>query len=198
VSAPENLDQLSEELEAVADKLRSGAVDPDEGADLVERCAELAARLGYDGVELMVGMDEISQDISAVAKLRDYHQIPVVAVHTPCLLLTQRVWGTDPWVKLLRAQAAAEAELFKAGLRAQVVEEVSDKTPGTVIAQNPRDTAKLKRGEPVEITVAIAPEPEPSVTPTTPSPGPSEGESPPPTDSDGDGQPDPPEESPNP
>ena len=48
MSAPENLEQLSEELEAVADKLRSGAVDPDEGADLVERCAELAARLGVE------------------------------------------------------------------------------------------------------------------------------------------------------
>jgi len=45
-SGPENLEELAEELEAVADKLRSGAVDADEAADLVERCAELAARLG--------------------------------------------------------------------------------------------------------------------------------------------------------
>ena len=41
-----DLQGLAEELEAVADKLRSGAVDADEAADLVERCAELAARLG--------------------------------------------------------------------------------------------------------------------------------------------------------
>ncbi len=68
---------------------------------------ELAARLGYDGVELMVGIDEISQDVSSVAKLRDYHQIPVVAVHVPCLLITQRVWGTDPWLKLRRSAEAA-------------------------------------------------------------------------------------------
>jgi hypothetical protein len=33
---------------AVADKLRSGAVDSDEAANLVERCAELAARLGAE------------------------------------------------------------------------------------------------------------------------------------------------------
>ena len=46
MSAPDNLEGLAEELEAVADKLRSGAVDADEAADLVERCAELAARLG--------------------------------------------------------------------------------------------------------------------------------------------------------
>ena len=29
----------------MADKLRGGAVDPEEAAELVERCAELAARL---------------------------------------------------------------------------------------------------------------------------------------------------------
>jgi hypothetical protein len=32
----------------VADNLRAGAVDPDEAADLVERCAELAAQLGTE------------------------------------------------------------------------------------------------------------------------------------------------------
>jgi hypothetical protein len=48
VSGPENLDELAAELEAVADKLRSGAVDADEGADLVERCAELAGRIGTE------------------------------------------------------------------------------------------------------------------------------------------------------
>ena len=61
---------------------------------------ELAARLGYDAVEVMVGIDETSQDLDAVRHLSDYHEIPVVAVHAPCLLITQRVWGTDPWGKL--------------------------------------------------------------------------------------------------
>jgi hypothetical protein len=48
VNDPRSLDQLSEELEAVAERLRAGEVDPDEAADLVERCAELAARLGAE------------------------------------------------------------------------------------------------------------------------------------------------------
>ena len=48
MGGPESVTALAEELEAVADKLRSGAVDPDEAADLVERCAELAARLGAE------------------------------------------------------------------------------------------------------------------------------------------------------
>jgi len=61
---------------------------------------EYAARLGYDAVEVMVSIDPISQDIDKVRRLRDYHEVPVCAVHAPCLLITQRVWGTDPWVKL--------------------------------------------------------------------------------------------------
>ena len=68
---------------------------------------ELARRLGYDGVELMVGIDPVAADIDAVEKLRDYHGIPVLAVHAPCLLITQHVWGSDPWAKLERSAAAA-------------------------------------------------------------------------------------------
>jgi sugar phosphate isomerase/epimerase len=70
---------------------------------------ELASRLGYDGVELMVGIDPLSSQIDAVRRLVDYHRLPVLAIHAPCLLITQRVWGTDPWGKLERsAEAAAE------------------------------------------------------------------------------------------
>jgi sugar phosphate isomerase/epimerase len=70
---------------------------------------ELAARLGYDGVEVMVWTDPVSQDPEALKRLADYHGIPVLAVHAPCLIITQRVWGTDPWAKLVRARNAAES-----------------------------------------------------------------------------------------
>jgi sugar phosphate isomerase/epimerase len=69
---------------------------------------ELASRLGYDGVEIMVSPDPVSQDPEALRRLSDYHQVAINAVHAPCLLLTQRVWGTDPWVKLERARAVSE------------------------------------------------------------------------------------------
>jgi sugar phosphate isomerase/epimerase len=68
---------------------------------------ELAARLGYDGIELMVGIDPLSAQIDAVKRLVDYHKLPVLAVHSPCLLITQRVWGTEPWGKLERSAEAA-------------------------------------------------------------------------------------------
>jgi len=42
------LDELAAELEAVADKLRAEAIDGEEAADLVERCAELAQRIGAE------------------------------------------------------------------------------------------------------------------------------------------------------
>ena len=68
---------------------------------------ELAARLGFDAVEVMVGIDPVSQDIDQVRHLSDYHEIPVCAVHAPCLLITQRVWGTEPWGKLERSAEMA-------------------------------------------------------------------------------------------
>ncbi len=68
-----------------------------------------AARLGYDAVEVMVGIDALSQQISAVGELSAHHEMPVLAVHAPCLLFTQRVWGTDPWGKLEKSAEMAQA-----------------------------------------------------------------------------------------
>jgi len=85
--------------------LSSASVYPESTASAFE----LAARLGYDAVEVMVGIDPVSQDVDAIRHLVDYHQIPVCAVHAPCLLITQRVWGTDPWGKLQRSTAMAAA-----------------------------------------------------------------------------------------
>ena len=85
--------------------LSSASVYPESSASAFE----LAARLGYDAVEVMVGIDPISQDVDAIKHLCDYHQIPVCAIHAPCLLITQRVWGTEPWGKLKRSATMAKA-----------------------------------------------------------------------------------------
>ena len=68
-----------------------------------------AASLGYDAVEVMVGIDALSQQVDAVKKLSEHHQVPICAVHAPCLLFTQRVWGTDPWGKLEKSAEMALA-----------------------------------------------------------------------------------------
>lgn len=67
-----------------------------------------AAELGYDGVELMVWAEPVSQDMGAVAKLSNRYNVPVLSVHAPCLLISQRVWGADPIAKLNRSVQAAE------------------------------------------------------------------------------------------
>ena len=62
-----------------------------------------ASQVGYDAIEVMVGIDALSQQVSAIKQLSEHHDLPVVAVHSPCLLFTQRVWGTEPWGKLQRS-----------------------------------------------------------------------------------------------
>lgn len=73
-----------------------------------EAAFEYAARLGYDGVELMVWAETVSQDIGAVAELSRRYGVPVLSVHAPCLLISQRVWGANPIAKLERSVRAAE------------------------------------------------------------------------------------------
>jgi sugar phosphate isomerase/epimerase len=84
--------------------LSTASVIPDRTPDAFE----IAARLGYDGVEVMVSADAVSQDVEVLRRLADYHGVPVLAVHAPCLLITQRVWGLEPWGKLVRAKEMAE------------------------------------------------------------------------------------------
>jgi sugar phosphate isomerase/epimerase len=84
--------------------LSTASVFPERTADAFEA----AARLGYDGIEVMVTMDPVSQDLDVLRRLSDYHGVPVLAVHAPCLLITQRVWGREPWGKLDRAREVAE------------------------------------------------------------------------------------------
>jgi sugar phosphate isomerase/epimerase len=93
--------------------LSTASVIPDRTPDAFE----IAARLGYDGVEVLVSTDAVSQDVEVLRRLADYHGVPVLAVHAPCLLITQRVWGLEPWGKLVRAKEMAE----KLGARVVVV-----------------------------------------------------------------------------
>jgi sugar phosphate isomerase/epimerase len=69
---------------------------------------ELAAELGYDGVEVMVWADPISQDPVALRRRSRQTGMPVLAVHAPCLLITQRVWSPRPEERLRRSVEAAQ------------------------------------------------------------------------------------------
>ena len=69
---------------------------------------EIAATTGFDGVEVMVGVDSMSQDSTVLRNLVQHYQIPILSLHAPCLLITQRVWGTDSWGKLVKADEVAQ------------------------------------------------------------------------------------------
>jgi sugar phosphate isomerase/epimerase len=69
---------------------------------------QLGGALGYDGIEVMVWTDAVSQDGRALRGLSQHYGIPVLSVHAPCLLLTQRVWSPDPWERLRRSALLAE------------------------------------------------------------------------------------------
>jgi sugar phosphate isomerase/epimerase len=68
---------------------------------------QLAAALGYDGIEVMVWTDAVSQDAGALRGLAEHYGVPVLSVHAPCLLVTQRVWSPDPWERLRRSAEMA-------------------------------------------------------------------------------------------
>lgn len=73
-----------------------------------ETAFAMAARHGYDGVELMVQAEPVSQDAEAIRRLTDKYELPVLSVHSPCLLITAGVWSTDPFIKLARSVDLAE------------------------------------------------------------------------------------------
>lgn len=116
----------------------------------VERTFELAAGLGYDGVEIMVWTDPASRRVPTLRGFAERYGVPILAMHAPCLLITQRVWGSDPVVRLHRsAEVAAELGVptvvvhppfrwqrrYAAGF-AEVVADVADRTGVVVAVEN--------------------------------------------------------------
>jgi sugar phosphate isomerase/epimerase len=69
----------------------------------------VAAEAGFDGLELMVTGDPVTQDIASVTELSETYRLPVPVVHGPFLLLTRRVFGTDPLAKATRTCLLARA-----------------------------------------------------------------------------------------
>jgi sugar phosphate isomerase/epimerase len=67
---------------------------------------------GFDAVEVMVTSDPATQDPRRLQELAGEFGLSIRALHAPFLLLTRRVWGTDPIAKIYRAtQVAEEADI---------------------------------------------------------------------------------------
>ena len=101
--APTTLNKVTPQRHPVPILLSTSAVYPEPTA----AGFEIAVNLGYDGVEVMVFTDAVSQDINALRELSERYAIPIGAVHAPCLLMTQRVWSADPWERLRRSLVMA-------------------------------------------------------------------------------------------
>jgi sugar phosphate isomerase/epimerase len=57
----------------------------------------------------MVWTDAVSQDAGALRGLSDHYHLPILSVHAPCLLVTQRVWSPLPFERLRRSADLAAA-----------------------------------------------------------------------------------------
>jgi sugar phosphate isomerase/epimerase len=69
-----------------------------------------AGEAGFDAVEVMVTADPATQDGRTLRELADQFGLSIDALHAPFLLLTRRVWTTDPITKIYRAtQVASQA-----------------------------------------------------------------------------------------
>ncbi|MGZ8630458.1 MAG: sugar phosphate isomerase/epimerase family protein [Actinomycetota bacterium] len=68
----------------------------------------IVAETGYSGVEVMVTKDPASQDPDRMRALAREHGLTIGAIHAPSLLVTRKVWGTDPIGKIDRAIEVAE------------------------------------------------------------------------------------------
>lgn len=70
---------------------------------------KVARSLGYDGVEVVVSADPASRDRDALLRLVNTYEVPVLAVHAPCLLLSQGFWLRGPFQRLVQSSELARA-----------------------------------------------------------------------------------------
>lgn len=75
----------------------------------VDRAFEVVKAAGAEAVEVMVTQSPETQSANELEKLAERHDLPIVAVHAPQLLLTRGVFSTNPLEKIRRT-----AELCKA------------------------------------------------------------------------------------
>lgn len=112
-----------------------------------ESAFRLSQQAGFDGVEVMVTNDEVTQDATALLELSARFDQRILSIHAPVLLLTQFVWGRDPRVKLERS-----AELARAvGAKTVVVH-----PPFRWQAQYARDFLRIVRETATTYSVEIA------------------------------------------
>lgn len=67
-----------------------------------------AREVGFDGIEVMVTADPVTQSAGALLELSEEFGVPILSIHAPVLPLAQLVWG-DATTKLAKSAELAEA-----------------------------------------------------------------------------------------
>ena len=66
------------------------------------------AAAGFDAVEVMVTQDPTTQEPHLLNQVAEEFGLRIEAIHAPFLLITRRVFGTDPVTKIYRSVHLAE------------------------------------------------------------------------------------------
>lgn len=74
----------------------------------VSKTFEVASRLGYDGVEVMVTHSQNSREENRLQDMIQKYQIPILSLHAPNLLLTSFVWGRSHHNKMFQTVELAK------------------------------------------------------------------------------------------
>lgn len=61
---------------------------------------DIARRAGYDGMEIMVWTDKVTQSAEKLIDLTERYELPITSIHAPSLVVSQNVWGVLPAKKL--------------------------------------------------------------------------------------------------
>lgn len=67
-----------------------------------------ARAAGFEAVEVMVTQDPATRDGRTLRELAERFELSIAALHAPFLLLTRKVWSTDPVEKIHRSVQVAE------------------------------------------------------------------------------------------
>lgn len=74
----------------------------------VSKAFEVASRLGYDGVEIMVTQSQNSRTVHHLQKLEQQYETKILSIHAPNLLLTHFVWGRSHHNKMFKTIELAQ------------------------------------------------------------------------------------------
>jgi sugar phosphate isomerase/epimerase len=75
----------------------------------VETTFNVASRLGFDGVEVLITQSSFTRDVARLSGLVDKYGIPILALHAPNVLASSFVWGRNHFRKMFRTVELAHA-----------------------------------------------------------------------------------------